>query len=271
MSAFEGAAAVVTGAGGGIGRAFAVDLAGRGARLMLADVNEDAAEQTAALVERGGGKAHVMRCDVRKDADVRALAKATTERIGLPDLVVLNAGILVAGELAGSETESIARMVETNVLGITHGCRAFVPSMVERRHGRILNVASVAGLIPVPQLAAYAATKAAVVGLSESLYAELRSKGVGVTVLCPSFTRTDLVTNARGSSDGMRALGQRIIDAVGARPERVARAGLEASARGRLYAIDTMHARAAWGLKRLAPTLVARLAAIASARLHPGA
>lgn len=264
---FEGAAAVVTGAAAGIGREFARALGRRGARVVLADLDQAGADQTAALVRRSGGEAFVVGCDVRRRADVEALVDATRARVGVPDLVVLNAGVLVAGPLVRSDAEALERMVEVNVLGVLHGCRAFAPAMIERGRGRLLNVASLAGLVPTPQLAAYAATKAAVVGLSEALHAELRPHGVGVTVLCPSFTRTGLVARAAGSDRAMQSLGQRIIDAMGAQPERVARAGLRAAAAGRLYAVDTLHARVAWGLKRAAPRLLAQLAARASARL----
>lgn len=267
MKGFDGAAAVVTGAASGIGREFARALGEARAQVVVADVDEQGAEQTATLVRQAGGDAHVVRCDVRRSAEVEALVDTTRARIGVPDLVVLNAGVLVAGPLARTEAEALERMIDINVLGVAHGCRAFAPAMIERGRGCLLNVASLAGLVPTPQLAAYAATKAAVVGLSEALHAELRPHGVGVTVLCPSFTRTRLVAHAAGSDRTMQTLGQRIIDAMGAQPQRVARAGLRAAAKGRLYAVDTLHARVAWGIKRAAPRLVARLATQASARL----
>jgi short-subunit dehydrogenase len=260
MTAFKKAVAGVTGAAGGLGRAFAIELGRRRARVVLADLDEAGAEQTAALVRRAQGHALVVRCDVARSREMEALAEATLAWAGTPELVVLNAGILAAGPLGRAEADDVDRLVAVNVLGVVHGCRVLAPLMVARGRGSILNVGSVAGLIPVPLLSAYGATKAAVVGLSESLHAELRPHGVGVTVLCPSFTRT-------GSDDELRRLGQRLLDTVGSRPESVALAGLHAAAHGRLYAVDTVHGRVAWGLKRMAPTLAARLAARACARL----
>jgi short-subunit dehydrogenase len=268
MISFSKSIAVVTGAAGGIGRAFAVELGRRRAAVVLADIDEAGAERTAELVRRTGGRALVVRCDVAHPPELAALAEATVEWAGTPDLVVLNAGILAAGELHRVAADDLDRLVAINVLGVAHGCRVFAPLMVARGRGSILNVGSLAGLVPVPLLSAYAATKAAVVGLSESLHAELRPRGVGVTVLCPSFTRTELVARAAASDDGIRRLGQRLLDTVGSRPETVVAAGLHAAARGRLYAVDTLHGRVAWGLARLAPTLAARLAGLAAARVR---
>jgi short-subunit dehydrogenase len=267
MTAWKQAIAVVTGAAGGLGRAFAIELGRRRAQVVLADIDEAGAEHTAALVRRAQGHARVVRCDVAHGHELEALAEATLAWAGVPALVVLNAGILAAGELCHTTADDLDRLVAVNVLGVAHGCRVFAPLMVARGRGSLLNVGSVAGLIPVPLLSAYAATKAAVVGLSESLHAELRPRGVGVTVLCPSFTRTGLVAHASASDDGIRRLGQRLLDTVGSRPESVVAAGLHAAAHGRLYAVDTVHGRLAWRLARAAPTLAARLAARASARL----
>lgn len=267
MKAFTAAVSVVTGAASGIGREFACALADRGGQIVLADIDEPGLAATAELVVRRGGRAQTVVCDVRQRSEIEALAQATESWAGVPDLVVLNAGILVAGPLDASAADAIERMVEVNVLGVLHGSRIFGARMAARGRGHLLNVGSIAGLLPVPQLSAYAATKAAVVGLSESLHAELRPRGVGVTVLCPSFTRTALVASAPGSDEGMVALGQRMLDRVGARPQRVVAVALRAAARGRLYAVDTLHGRMLWRLKRTAPRLTARVAGIVSARL----
>ena len=268
MRAFERAASVVTGAAGGLGRAFAVELGRRGGRVVLADLDAAGAEHTAQLVAQAGGRAHVVQSDMGRADEIAALAEATVAWAGVPDLVVLNAGILAAGELLDTSPADLDRLVATNVLGVAQGCRAFAPMMVERGRGAILTVGSVAGLVPLPHIGAYAATKAAVVSLSSSLHAELRPRGVGVTVLCPSFTRTGLVAHAAASSgQGIRRLGQRLLDRVGAPPEAVVEAGLAAAARGRLYAVNTVHGRLVWSLERALPAVAARVAARALRRL----
>lgn len=267
MTAFKKAVAVVTGAAGGLGRAFAVELGHRRARVVLADVDVAGAEQTAALVRQAQGHALVVRCDVGRASELEALAEATRAWAGVPDLAVLNAGILATGHLHDCTADDLERLVATNVLGVAHGCRVFARPMVQRGRGSILTVGSVAGLVPIAGLAAYGATKAAVVSLSASLHHELRPHGVGVTVLCPSFTRTALVASATGP-DEVRQLGQRLLDAVGARPQAVVAAGLSAAARGRLYAVDTLHGQLAWRLERMLPALAARLSAAATGRVR---
>lgn len=264
MSAFEGSVAVVTGAASGLGRGFAVQLGRRRGRVVLADLDEAGAHRTAALVREAGGQATVVAGDMGRAAEIATLADATLTWAGVPDLVVLNAGILTAGELRHIEADDLDRLVATNVLGVAHGCRVFAPLMVERGRGCLLNVGSVAGLVPLPLVAAYGATKAAVVSLSASLHAELRPHGVTVTVLCPSVTRTSLAANATGSDRATRALGQRLFDFVGADPEAVAAAGLHAAARGRLYAVNTLHGRLGWTLERALPALAARMIARAA-------
>lgn len=269
MTGFTNATSVVTGAASGLGRCFAVELGRRRGRVVIADVDESGLEQTASLVREAGGEAHAVRCDVRSVEEIRALADETESWAGAPSLAVLNAGILVAGPLVESDAAAIERLVGVNLLGVLHGCRIFGARMAEHGRGSLLNVASLAGLLPVPLMSAYAATKAGVVGLSESLHAELRPAGVAVTALCPSFTRTAIVHNARASSHASTIdIGHRIVDRIGAEPERVIEVGLAAAAAGRLYAVDTLHGRVAWRVKRAAPRLAARLAALASARLR---
>ncbi|MEM7158486.1 MAG: SDR family NAD(P)-dependent oxidoreductase [Myxococcota bacterium] len=271
MTGFKRAVSVVTGAASGIGREFAVELGRRRGRVVVADIDEEGLAETAELVRRAQGEAHVVRCDVRHSAELQRLADATEAWAGTPDLAVLNAGILVAGPLASADADAIDRLIAVNVTGVVQGCRIFAGPMLARGRGSLLNVGSVAGLAPIPQLSAYAATKAAVVGLSKSLHAELRPGGVGVTVLCPSFTRTGIVDHASTEGDALQGtmhnLGQRVLERAGADAHDVIRVGLAAAARGKLYAIDSVHARLAWHLERAVPRVTNRLASLASRRI----
>jgi NAD(P)-dependent dehydrogenase (short-subunit alcohol dehydrogenase family) len=250
--------AVVTGGGSGIGRAFALELAKRGAVVVIADIDLDRAEETSRLIRDRGGHARAFECDVRSEDAMRELAASCEREIGAIDLAILNAGVLASGEVIETDARAFERVVAINLFGVANGCRAFVPRMIERRRGAILNVASVAGLVPVPYMGPYAASKAGVVALSEALAAEVRHRGVTVTVLCPSFTKTPLVENGVASDGAIRDLAQRILDRFGSDPEDIARLGLDAAARGRLYAVATMHGRLAWRAKRLLPRSFAR-------------
>ncbi len=188
------ARAVVTGAGSGLGRAFCLALARRGARLVCADIDEAAARRTA---DEARGTA--VRCDVARVDEVEALAAAAERALGGIDVVINNAGVAVAGNVGDIPLDDWHWIVGVNFWGVVHGCHVFAPRLRAQGRGHILNVASAAGLLCPPGMAPYNATKAAVVALSETLSAELKSTGVGVTVLCPTFFRTNIGKNARST------------------------------------------------------------------------
>lgn len=181
--------AVVTGAGRGLGRAIAERLAARGYRLFVTDIDGDAAASTATAL---GGWSE--RQDVRDPDSHRAIAKAATSR-GDVGLWINNAGVLSVGEAWTMADTDVLRMVEVNVLGVIWGCNAAVPVLADGGH--IINIASISGLTPTPGLAAYGATKHAVVGYSLSLASELRQSGrrIHVSALCPDAIKGDM-TNA---------------------------------------------------------------------------
>jgi len=170
--------AVVTGAGSGLGRAFCLELKKRGARLVCADIDEAAAQRTASEV---GGTA--VRCDVARIEDVEALAAAAERALGGVDLVVNNAGVAVAGPVGEVPLDDWRWIMGVNLWGVIYGCHVFAPRLKKQGRGHIINVASAAGLLAPPGMAPYNVTKAAVVALSETMSAELKQTGVGVTVL----------------------------------------------------------------------------------------
>ncbi len=245
--------AVVTGAGSGIGREFALALA-PDTRLLLADIDEPAAARTAALVVARGGEAHAVACDVRDASAVDALARTAHDVLGHVDTLVNNAGVLVVGTVTDLSLDDYRRAIDVNLWGVIHGCRAFAPAMRRRRRGRIINVASLAGFVPLPLMGPYGATKAAVIALSESLAAELREAGVTVTVVCPSFTRTGLIDNSSGDGhDTALDRARRIMNALGDNPRAVVNKALKSARRGELYAFPNHHGTFAWRAKRLSP------------------
>jgi NAD(P)-dependent dehydrogenase (short-subunit alcohol dehydrogenase family) len=255
--------AVVTGAGSGIGRAFARELARRGGRVVCADLDEAAAQETVVLIERAGGEATAVACDVADEEAVRRLADAATEWLGrTPDLVVNNAGIGAGGRVVGdAPLADWQRTLGVNLWGVIHGCHSFVPMLRERGKGGVINVASAAGFTAAPRMAAYNVSKAGVVSLSETLAAELAGTGVAVTVLCPTFVRTNIFAGELIDAEAAR-LARRIAGLAGFSPERVARLTLDAHDKGRLYALPQLDAKALWRLKRLAPAPYARVAGL---------
>lgn len=178
--------AFVTGAASGIGRALAQQLADQGARVWLAD--RDPAVQAAA--DAIGGHAIVL--DVTDRAAVQHAIAACAQAEGRLDLVVNNAGVGIAAEVRDTAEPDWRRIIEVNLFGVIHGVDAAYPIMIKQGFGHIVNVASVAGLVPLPGEAAYVASKHAVVGLSRTLRAEAVGLGIKVSTVCPGVVKTPI-------------------------------------------------------------------------------
>ncbi|MEQ3554357.1 SDR family oxidoreductase [Pseudonocardia nematodicida] len=270
-SRWSGALAVVTGAGSGIGRATAQELADRGARVVVVDLDPAGAAETAGAIARRHGRHRAVAeiLDVADDAAVAALATRVATEHGVPDLVVNNAGIAVAGPFADTGADEWRRIVDVNLWGVVHGCRHFGELM--RSHGEgghLVNVASAAAYLPSRVLPAYSTTKAAVLMLSECLRAELADDGIGVTALCPGFVNTPITTHARfaGADDAEQETRRRAAAAAytrrGYSPERVARRLLRAVEKNLPLAPVTAEAHAGLLASRLSPTLTRALARV---------
>jgi NAD(P)-dependent dehydrogenase (short-subunit alcohol dehydrogenase family) len=247
--------AVVTGAGSGLGRAFCEELGARRARIVVSDVDDDGAAATAERVRAAGGEAHVVHCDVRDPAQVEALAEAARAWCGDVDLLINNAGVAVAGTFEEVGLDDWRWIMDINLWGVIYGCRTFIPAMKARRQGQIINVASAAGLLSAPKMAPYNVTKAGVVALSETLHAELAGDGIHVTVLCPTFFQTNIMSSGRSATVDDRTrkmIGKRMAGSKVQAPD-VARAALAGAARNQLYVVPMTDGRAMWRLKRLQP------------------
>jgi NAD(P)-dependent dehydrogenase (short-subunit alcohol dehydrogenase family) len=201
MDDFSGKVAVVTGGASGIGLGLARRFAREGMRVVLADVEQDALDAAAAALaaEHGADNVLAVPTDVRHDTAVDALAAATFERFGTAHIVCNNAGVGVGGLAWMVPADRWRWIVDVNLMGVAHGVRAFVPRMIEQGEGHVVNTASALGILTTPAMAPYAATKHAVVALSESLHFDLQLIGapVGVSVLCPEWVRTNIADSER--------------------------------------------------------------------------
>jgi NAD(P)-dependent dehydrogenase (short-subunit alcohol dehydrogenase family) len=195
MRDIKGAVAVVTGAASGIGRALAVDLAKLGAQLALADVNSAGLEETRGML--GNAAARTYTVDVSKAAAVEDFARAVERDFGRAQLLVNNAGVALMGTLAEVSLEDMAWLMGINFWGVVHGCKFFLPLLQREKDAHIVNLSSIFGLIGPPGQTAYAASKFAVRGFSESLREELRETGVKVTSVHPAGIATPIAQAAR--------------------------------------------------------------------------
>jgi NAD(P)-dependent dehydrogenase (short-subunit alcohol dehydrogenase family) len=260
------AAAVITGAGNGIGAAFAVELATRGGRVVCSDIDETAARATAEAITADGGQATSLRCDVSQLDDVVLLSKAAQDWFGgAPSVVINNAGVGAGGLPIGEvSVDDWNWVLNVNLWGPIHGCHVFAPILRDAgQPGGIINVASAAAFGAAPGMAAYNVSKAGVLSLSETLAAELSGTGVNVTVLCPTFVKTNIVESGR-ISDKSTQMASRLMRWTGFSPERVARTCLDTLDRGGLYCMPQPDARIGWGIKRLTPTVYTRAVGLAT-------
>ncbi len=250
---------MVTGAGSGIGRAFAIELARRGGRVVCVDIDADRAEETAAAIEATDGAALSVRCDVAELDQVEALAAAAVEWFDAPpSLVVNNAGVGLGGQGVGAiPIEDWRWAMGVNLWGPIHGCHVFVPLLRAAGAGGVINVCSAASFGAAPGMSPYNVTKAGALALSETLAAELAGTGVAVTAVCPSFVKTNVARDGRITGRSA-ALAEQMMSWTGVSPERIVRSSLDANDSGRLYVVPQLDAQLVWNAKRLAPASYAR-------------
>lgn len=187
MTSIEGKVAVVTGAGRGIGRAIALELAGMGAKVALVARNATELEQTA---RDAGRNSRIITADVRRKDDVHRLLDEASSTLGPVDILVNAAGVGVFGRVTDFSDADYDAILDTNLRGIFMACRYVLPSMITRGQGDIINIASIAGKVGSPTRAVYCASKFGVVGFSQSLAEEVRQHGIRVSVVCPGSTDT---------------------------------------------------------------------------------
>lgn len=196
MDPFKDRVAVITGGAGGIGMAMARAFAERGARIVLADLDDAALGRATQELSGAGCQVLGVRTDVTAPDSVERLADATFDHYGAAHIVCNNAGVAPFGMMAEATHKDWEFAINVNVWGVIHGVQAFLPRILKQgQGGHIVNTASMAGLVGMEWLGLYAATKFAVVGLSESLYRELKPQGVGVSVLCPMIVDTNINEN----------------------------------------------------------------------------
>jgi len=241
------ARAVVTGAGSGFGRAITLALAKRGATVLASDVNLASAEETAKLAPEGAVVA--TRTDVRSPDEMKALVEGAVDRWGALDVIVNNAGVAVAGAVGEIPLDDWHFEISINLYGVIHGCHFAVPVMKRQKRGFVLNVASAAGLIAAPLMGPYNVTKAGVIALSETLRTELEEDGIAVSVLCPTFFRTNIHKTQR-SPDKLRATSAKLVEGAKWSADEVATVALRGLERGQLYIIPQADGKMLWRAKR---------------------
>lgn len=267
MKQFKGKVAAITGAGSGIGRALALQLAKEGCSLALSDVNEVGLQETAQQARASGVRVHVQKLDVANRDAVYAWADAVAAELGKVNLIFNNAGVGLSETVEDMSYENFEWLMNINFWGVVYGTKAFLPHLKASGDGHVINISSVFGFIAFPTQSAYNAAKFAVRGFTESLREEMAIDGypVGVTCVHPGGIKTNIARTARmgnvaryGAADQQSA-AQQFEAMARTTPDEAARTILEGVRKSRPRVLIGLDARLIDTVQRLLPTGYQRL------------
>jgi len=250
---------LITGAGSGLGRALAFCFAENGWRVACADINIDSANDTVRLLTEFGVGAMALWVDVADDASVEEMRDEVLAAWDGVDIVINNAGVASAGTVADTSLEDWQWTLNINLMGVVRGTRTFLPVLLKQGDGRIVNIASFAGIANAPHMGAYSASKAGVISLSETLRAELAlvATNVKVSVVCPAFFKTNLMSTSR-APDKDRAMAEKLMAMSTDSADDVAAAIYRGVLRGDFMILPTKAETMRWRTKRFLPDLFLR-------------
>ncbi|HEY2165859.1 MAG TPA: SDR family NAD(P)-dependent oxidoreductase [Jatrophihabitantaceae bacterium] len=255
MTHISGRVAVVTGAGSGIGRALAYELARQGARLAISDVDEVGLAETARQVRVIGADVRERRLDVTDRTAVLAYADDVVRDFGTVNIVINNAGIAFTGDIEAMTFEQIERVMDVDFWGVVNGTKAFLPHLIASGDGHVVNISSLFGIMSVPGQGAYNAAKFAVRGFTEALRQEMIAEGHPVQVTCvhPGGIKTNIARNAGATDARDQAALAQLFD------KKLARTSAKSAARIILRAVRNDRARVLVGFDAKALDLLVRL------------
>ena len=243
----------ITGGASGLGRALAERYARAGWRVCIGDLDVERCAEVLAAIRVHSPHSQALACDVTREDALQAAADWLQREWGGVDVVVNNAGVAQMGGIAETTLDDWRWAVDINLLGVVRGCRVFAPLLRTQGGGQLVNIASMAGLVHMPQAAAYNATKASVVALSETLQLELEPDNIRVSVVCPAFFRTGLAKNMRAANPQLEGMTKRLVERARMGADEIAErifAGIE---RGDPHILTHPEARRFWRLKRMLP------------------
>lgn len=253
---------LITGGASGLGAALVRRCLAHGDRVLVTDITDS---------HQPPAGATYLRLDVTSDTDWQRARDMVHDTMGGLDLLINNAGIATGGRIDLVPHEEWVRVMSINVLGVAAGCRAFAPVFKAAGSGHLVNVASLAGLVHPPAMASYTAAKAAVVAISESLRYELAPHGVDVSVVCPSFFRTNLSASLNDSDPMMASVARKLIDNAALDADQVAAAAMAGIAARRFLILTDAAGRQAFWTKRLLRPLYDRQLLAVGRRTAAGA
>lgn len=258
----------ITGGASGLGRALAERAARDGYRVCIGDIHDARLAETLRAIEAiAPGLGHRSEpCNVCRVEDLERVASVLEKEWGGVDIVVNNAGIAAGGPLDEVGLSEFARVVDINLMGVVRGCSVFVPLLKRQGYGHIVNIASLAGIVHVPMMTAYNTAKAGVVALSETLRMELAPHNISVSVVCPSFFRTNLAESMQGGDTRANRMSRKLITKSRFTAEETAKRVWSGVLAKKMHVLPHIEGRVFWFLKRMLPTTFLKLAASAATK-----
>lgn len=246
---------IITGAGSGLGRAIALEFAKMNWRIAIADISMEGARETEKLVKQGGCTAVVINCDVTNPDNLEKALKILKKEWNGVDILVNNAGVAAAGFFEKIPLDTWEWILAINLKSIIYGSRTFIPHFKEQGFGHIVNVASNAGIASLPEMGCYNVTKAGAISASETMRTELSVSNIGVTVVCPTFFKTNLMDKFQSPDKRQREMAENFFDKSAVSSEQIAQHIIRSINKNRFYVITQKDGMFMWRMKRWFPEL----------------
>ncbi|MBT4269330.1 MAG: SDR family NAD(P)-dependent oxidoreductase [Deltaproteobacteria bacterium] len=262
MKRFPEKRIVITGAGSGLGKTLAIDFAKMGWRVVVSSRTQSRIDQTVHDIKEAGGTVLGVQCDVSEYDNVAALADKVVAEWGGVDIVINNAGVPSGGYVETFSLEDWKWIMDINLMGTIHGCKAFIPILKKQGSGHIANVSSAAGFTSMAEMAPYNVTKAGIISLSETLKMELYGENIGVTVAVPTFFQTNLLENVRYTDEIQLKRAEAYFEKAFCDVNHVSKKLIKGIKKNKLYVLPQIDARFYWRFKRFAPELFFKTLAV---------
>jgi NAD(P)-dependent dehydrogenase (short-subunit alcohol dehydrogenase family) len=259
MNRFQGKRVFITGAGSGLGRSLALAFARLGWKVCVAEIDPERTRRTSEDVNQAGGEALALHCDVTQPENLEKAAATILDQWGGVDIVINNAGVSGCGLMEEIDLERWEWIFNINLKSVIYGCRAFIPMLKKQGSGHIVNVASYLGFVSSPESSCYNVSKAGVISLSETLRIELSRHGIGVSVVMPSFFKTNLMDQLYAAGERQEKLVRALFEKTNVTPEKVTNSILKGISANRFYILPQWDAKIIWWIKRFSPELFLRL------------
>jgi len=253
--------AIITGAACGLGRSLSLALAEEGWKIGIVDINDDDSNATLDEVRRKGGDGEIFCCDVSDLNQVEAMIDHFFTVWGSIDLLVNNAGVATVGDVGSMPIKEWRRLISIDLFGVIHGCHVMIPKMKKQGYGYIVNTASAAGIASLLSMSAYNVCKAGVISLSETLKVELAPFNIGVSVICPTFFKSNLINSFNCSDHPFFETTKTGFQKTTITSDIIAHRVLNSLKKGTFYIFPQANAKQVWFTKRLAPSLYIRMLA----------